>query len=150
MNRLSSLKYYLLNYGCSIVLTIALILFTLIPFVGYFYMFFIIGGLLYSYHLTNLFKFSLTILSFFLNFIAWTAEQVTIESNYHHTQFYQSENYNYLVVLLGTFLWVTNKILIDFVFILFKAAQKDKMKIELLLQKYFINKNKTIDQAETQ
>ena len=149
MKKLFSLKYYLLNYGYSIVLTIALIIFSLIPFVGYFYMFCIIGALLYSYHLTNLFKYSLTILSFFLNFIAWTAEQVTIESNYHHTQFYQSQNYNYLVVLLGTLLWVTNKIVIDFVFILFKATPKDKMRIELLLQKYIISKNKTTDSTET-
>ncbi|MBP7810590.1 MAG: hypothetical protein KA163_14955 [Bacteroidia bacterium] len=150
MNKIFSLKYFLLNYSVSVMLTVTLILVTLIPFFCYFYMFFILGGLLAHYHLTNLFKFSLTILSFFLNFILWTAEQVNLESTYHDTPFYQSDDYRLLVVLLGTLLWATNKIIIDWTFVLFKAKPKDKMRIELLLKKYFPDIKKTTDLTETQ
>lgn len=65
----------------------------------------------------------------------WTAEQVNIESTFHYTPFYQTEDLKYLVFLLGAFLCVANKIIIDFVFILLKAEPKDKMNIELLTQK---------------
>lgn len=135
MKKIFTTKYFFFNYGCSFALALILLIAAHIPFLAYLYLFLILGGLLAHYHLTNLFRF---ILSFFTNFVMWTAEQVNIESTFHYTSFYQSEDLKYLVVFLGAFLWVTNKIIIDFVFILFKAEPKDKMNIELLIQK--INK----------
>jgi len=135
MKKIFTTKYFIFNYGCSFALTLILLIAGHIPFLAYLYLFLILGGLLAHYHLTNLFRFILTILSFFANFVMWTAEQVSIESTFHYTPFYQSENLKHLVILLGAFLWVTNKIIIDFVFILFKAEPKDKMNIELLTQK---------------
>jgi hypothetical protein len=134
MKNIFTKKYFIYNYGCSFALAAILLIAEHIPFLAYLYMFLILGGLLIHYHLTNLFRFILTILSFFVNFVIWTAEQVNLESTFHYTPFYQSGDYKYLIVLLGTFLWVTNKIIIDFLFILFKAQTKE-MNIELLIQK---------------
>lgn len=135
MKNILTTKYFLFNYGCAVALTLILLIAAQIPFVAYLSLFLIGGGLLAHYYLTNVFRFTLTILSFFLNFILWTAEQVNIESAFHYTPLYQSEDYKYLVVLLGAFLWVTNKIIIDFIFIQFKVQIKE-MNIELLVQKF--------------
>lgn len=68
------------------------------------------------YYLTTNFKFGLTVLSFVLNFILWTIEQVVIEKNFHDSFIYQSENWKIATYVLSGFLWVTNKILIDQLF----------------------------------
>ena len=131
------LKYILLHYGYAAILCLFLYLILRIPLdiIYYYHLFIVLGGLLLYYHLTNLHKFSLTILSFFLNFIVWTAEQVNLESEFHHTSFYQSGDNGFLVILLGGFLWTTNKIILDFIFKYFKAQRKDKMRLEVFLTK---------------
>jgi len=118
MTKELSLKYILLHYGYATSLCALLYLIFIIPtdFVYYYYPFIILGGLLSFYHLTNTHKFGLTILSFFLNFIAWTAELVSIEKVIHDTPFYQSNDFRFLVLLLGGFLLATNKIIIDLIF----------------------------------
>lgn len=135
MKTIFNLRYLFLNYGCAFLLIVMLLIIVQIKFLAYFNLFLVLGGLLTHYHLTNLFRFRLTVLSFILNFILWTAEQVNIESTYYRTPLYQSTDYRYLVVLLGVLLWVTNKVIIDFIFILFKAQPKE-MHVEQLIRKF--------------
>jgi hypothetical protein len=136
-----NIKNILLHYGCAILLTIILILIikvtTEISFLGAFYMFYILAGLLFYYDLMNFHKFVLTVVGFFLNFIIWTAEQVNLESYFHNTVLYQTKDYYFVVVFLGAFLWASNKLIIDFIFSFFKAARKDKSKFENYLLKWF-------------
>jgi hypothetical protein len=136
-----NIKNILLHYSCAILLTIILILIikvtTEISFLGAFYMFYILAGLLFYYDLMNFHKFVLTVVGFFLNFIIWTAEQVNLESYFHNTVLYQTKDYYFLVVFLGAFLWASNKLIIDFIFSFFKAARKDKSKFENYLLKWF-------------
>ena len=128
-------KNILLNYASVIAVTIIFILVVEIvqmtDFFYHFHLFFILFGLLLHYHLTNQHRFILTVLSFFLNFIAWTAEQVNIESTFHNTPLYQSQDNRFFVVILGAFLWATNKVILDFIFGLFKATTKD-MRLETM------------------
>jgi hypothetical protein len=136
-----NIKNILLHYGCAILLTIILILIikvtTEISFLGAFYVFYILAGLLFYYDLMNFHKFILTVVGFFLNFIIWTAEQVNLESYFHNTVLYQTKDYYFLVIFLGAFLWASNKLIIDFIFSFFKAARKDKSKFENYLLKWF-------------
>jgi len=68
------------------------------------------------YYLTTNFKFGWTALSFILNFILWTFEQVIIEKTFYDSIIYSGENWKVGVYILGGLLWVTNKILIDQLF----------------------------------
>ena len=68
------------------------------------------------YYLTTNFKFGWTALSFILNFILWTFEQVIIEKTFHDSIIYSGENWKVGGYILGGLLWVTNKILIDHLF----------------------------------
>jgi hypothetical protein len=65
------------------------------------------------YYLTTNYKFGWTALSFIVNFILWTFEQVAIEKTFHDSFIYQGENWKIDAYVLGGILWVTNKILID-------------------------------------
>ena len=76
------------------------------------------------YYLTTNFKFGWTVLSFILNFILWTFEQVIIEKTFHDSIIYNGENGKLGVYILGGLLWVTNKILIDKLFELNKSIHK--------------------------
>ena len=81
------------------------------------------------YYLTTNFKLGWTVLSFITNFILWTFEQVIIEKNFHDTFIYKSDNFKIGALILGGFLWVTNKILIDKFFYLNKSIHKQTSKI---------------------
>jgi hypothetical protein len=131
---LATKKYFITNYGCAAALTILLIIITQIPYITYFYLFLILAGLLIHYYLTTLFRLTLTSFSFIINFILWSVEQINIESVFHDTSLYQSDNYKFFVVMLGTFLWATNKIIIDFFFILFRSEPKSKTNLELIIK----------------
>ena len=81
------------------------------------------------YYLTTNFKFGWTVLSFILNFILWTFEQVIIEKTFHDSIIYNGENWELGVYILGGLLWVTNKILIDKLFDLNKSIHKQSSRI---------------------
>ena len=83
------------------------------------------------YYLTTNFKFGWTVLSFILNFILWTFEQVIIEKTFHDSFIYQGENWKIGAYILGGLLWVTNKILIDKLFDLNKSIHKQTSKINV-------------------
>jgi hypothetical protein len=83
------------------------------------------------YYLTTNFKFGWTVLSFVLNFILWTIEQVVIEKNFHDSFIYQGENWKIGAYVLGGLLWVTNKILIDQLFDLNKSIKRQTSKINV-------------------
>lgn len=76
------------------------------------------------YYLTTNFKLGWTTLSFTMNFILWTFEQVIIEKTFHDSIIYQGEDQKVGVLILGGLLWVTNKILIDRLFEFNKSIQK--------------------------
>ena len=63
------------------------------------------------YILTTNFQFGRTTLSFLLNFILWTLEQVGSEMIFHNTWLYQEPGLQ--VIFLGSTLWATNKLLLD-------------------------------------
>lgn len=83
------------------------------------------------YYLTTNFKFGWTVLSFVINFIIWTIEQVVIEKNFHDSFIYQDENWKIGSYVLGGLLWVTNKILIDQLFDLNKSIKRQTSKINV-------------------
>lgn len=83
------------------------------------------------YYLTTNFKFGLTALSFILNFILWTFEQVIIEKTFHDSIIYNGENWKVGAYILGGLLWVTNKILIDQLFNLNKSINRQTRKINV-------------------
>ena len=62
------------------------------------------------YYLTTNYTIGWTILSFIVNFIFWTFEQVAIEKTFHDSFIYKGK---VGPVVIGGLLWVTNKILID-------------------------------------
>lgn len=64
------------------------------------------------YYLTSKLNVILSILSFILNFILWVAENVNLEKTFSESAFYKE--YHYGVMILGGFLWATNKLLIEF------------------------------------
>lgn len=83
------------------------------------------------YYLTTNFNFGWTVLSFVLNFVLWTFEQVIIEKNLHDSFIYKGDNYKIGPLILGGLLWVTNKILIDKLFGLNKSNTKRTSKINV-------------------
>ncbi len=64
------------------------------------------------YYLTTDYVIKWQVFSFIINFILWTFEQVQIEKYYQDTFIYKNQS-KIVVCLLGGFLWVTNKILIE-------------------------------------
>lgn len=84
------------------------------------------------YYLTTNFNFGWTVLSFILNFILWTFEQVIIEKSFHDSFIYQGELMEIGVYILGAILWVTNKILIDQYFNFNKSIHRKISKINAL------------------
>ena len=100
----------------------------------------IIGGLLFFYLLTTQYEIGLTVLSFLLNIIFWIIEQVVIEEYFHNSFLYQDENAGAVFVLvLGTFLWTVNKIVLDVIFLLLFRPKLQETRFE----KYF-RKNKPV------
>lgn len=83
------------------------------------------------YYLTTNYKFGWTALSFILNFILWTLEQVVIEKNFHDSFIYQGENWKIGAYVLGGLLWVTNKILIDQLLNLNKSINRQTSKLNV-------------------
>jgi hypothetical protein len=81
------------------------------------------------YYLTTHYNFGWTALSFIINVILWTVEQVVIEKNFHDELLHHSNE----LLILGGLLWVTNKILIDKIFELNKSTTKGQSKIALAI-----------------
>lgn len=63
------------------------------------------------YALTTNFKLGRTTMSFVLNFLLWTFEQVGSEMIFRDTWFYQEPGLQ--VIFLGATLWATNKLVLD-------------------------------------
>ena len=63
------------------------------------------------YGLTTNFKLGRTTMSFVLNFILWTFEQVGSEMIFRDTWFYQESGLQ--VIFYGATLWATNKLVLD-------------------------------------
>ena len=127
---------YLLGLGLAL-LTIPIVEGTLsiLPDIGWHFM--TVGYIaillmqILFYYLTTNFNIGWTALSFVLNFILWTFEQVIIEKNFHDTFIYKGDNYKIGVLILGGLLWVTNKILIDKLFGINKSINKQTNKINV-------------------
>lgn len=83
------------------------------------------------YYLATNYKFGWTALSFIVNFILWTLEQVIIEKNFHDSIIYKGENWKIGAIVLGGLLWVTNKILIDQLLNLNKSINRQTSKINV-------------------
>jgi hypothetical protein len=83
------------------------------------------------YYLTTNYKFGWTALSFIVNFILWTFEQVVIEKNFHDSFIYKGDNFKIGALILGGLFWVTNKILIDKLFDLNKSINKQTNKLNV-------------------
>lgn len=83
------------------------------------------------YYLTTNYKFGWTALSFFVNFILWTLEQLAIEKTFHDSFIYQGENWKIGAYVLGGLLWVTNKILIDQLLNLNKSINRQPSKLNV-------------------
>ena len=77
------------------------------------------------------YKFGWTALSFIVNFILWTLEQVIIEKNFHDSIIYKGENWKIGAIVLGGLLWVTNKVLIDQLLNLNKSINRQTSKINV-------------------
>lgn len=84
------------------------------------------------YYLATNFNIGWTVLSFILNFILWTFEQVIIEKSFHDSFIYQSENWKIGAYILGALLWVINKILIDELFKFNKSIHRKSSIINAL------------------
>ena len=84
------------------------------------------------YFLTTYTNVWLAILSFILNFVLWTAEQVNLESTFHDTFFYQDKNFRYAVIVLGGLLWGTNKLLLDKIFERFNFKMRASNRLDNL------------------
>lgn len=127
---------YLLGLGLAL-LPIPIVERTLavLPDIGWHFLTVIYGTIfilqITFYYLTTTFKFGWTVLSFVLNFILWTIEQVVIEKNFHDSFIYQGEKWKIGAYVLGGLLWVTNKILIDQLFDLNKSIQRQTSKINV-------------------
>ena len=83
------------------------------------------------YYLTTNYKFGWTALSFIVNFILWTFEQVVIEKTFHDSFIYKGDNFKIGALILGGLFWVTNKILIDKLFDLNKSINKQTNKLNV-------------------
>lgn len=127
---------YLLGFGLAL-LTIPIVEGTLavLPDIGWHFLTVIYVTIfvlqITFYYLTTNFKFGWTVLSFVLNFILWTFEQVIIEKNFHDSFIYQGENWKIGAYVLGGLLWVTNKILIDQLLNLNKSINRQTSKINV-------------------
>ena len=127
---------YLLGFGLAL-LTIPIVEGTLavLPDIGWHFLTVIYVTIfvlqITFYYLTTNFKFGWRVLSFVLNFILWTFEQVIIEKNFHDSFIYQGENWKIGAYVLGGLLWVTNKILIDQLLNLNKSINRQTSKINV-------------------
>ena len=140
------IKNIYLHLLCSLFLTLFVGLFsyfltTVFSFMGYgvfLFVYILIGvGLFYFYCLTTIFYRGLTILNFFLNFVLWTIEQVITEDKFHNSIIYQDEEIGRVFVLVyGALLLSVNKLILDEIFILFKAKTKDEMRLIKLLETF--------------
>ncbi|MGC1240900.1 MAG: hypothetical protein WA874_04890 [Chryseosolibacter sp.] len=96
---------------------------------------FILLGLILFYKLTSVLSIGWTVLSFFMNFILWTFEQVVFEKRFHDTVLYQEEWVTQSFVLtFGSLLFAFNKVLLDEVFRLVGVKVKDEMRIEAIIR----------------
>jgi hypothetical protein len=115
------------HFGLAILIAIStsiltLLIIKLFPEIGWHfltvaYINILLGQIIY-YYSTTYTTFPLTVLSFVLNFILWVIEQVFIEQTFHDSFVYQDERFRVIVVILGAFLWATNKLILDKVFAL--------------------------------
>jgi hypothetical protein len=127
---------YLLGLGLAL-LTIPIVEGTLavLPDIGWHFMTVIYVTIfvlqITFYYLTTNYKFGWTALSFIVNFILWTLEQVVIEKTFHNTFIYQGESWKIGAYILGGLLWVTNKILIDQLLNLNKSINRQTSKINV-------------------
>ena len=127
---------YLLGLGLAL-LTIPIVEGTLaiLPDIGWHFMTVIYVTIfvlqITFYYLTTNYKFGWTALSFIVNFILWTLEQVVIEKTFQDSFIYQGENWKIGAYVLGGLLWVTNKILIDQVLNLNKSINRQTSKLNV-------------------
>ena len=117
---------YLIGIGLSL-LTIPIVdgTLTLLPDIGWHfititYVTIFVSQIIF-YFLTTKFNFLGTSISFFLNFIFWTLEQVNIEKIFNKSFIYNGENSKICVLILGGLLWVSNKIFIEKLYELYKS-----------------------------
>lgn len=95
----------------------------------------IIIGLVQFYKLTTVTKGWWTVLSFVLNFILWTAEQVNFEQAFHNTALYQDDIVSPIfIVSFAAILFAINKAVIDGVFMVFGIPTEKEMRIVKLLK----------------
>jgi hypothetical protein len=137
MNKI--IVHYLFSLVLAALVFISFFLIEMIPspgyqFLTYMYISILLGLVLY-YFLMTYFKIRLTILSFILNFVLWVAEQVNISSEFQDTFLYHNDNFRIAIVILGGFLWTTNKILLDWLFIKMKANANSSNHLDKLLEK---------------
>lgn len=140
----TTIRATLIHFGLAIifaVLTVALAdLTTLLPieigwhFLTVLYVLILLEFIVF-YRLTTYTKIWLTLLSFILNFVLWVVEQVNLERFFHDTFFYQDNRFRYAVIILSGILWAFNKLIIDRLFILFKANLSLTNRIENILQR---------------
>ncbi len=128
----------------GLLITIFILIFS---FLGYgvllFAYIFILTGLIVFYRLTSILTIGWTVLSFIINFILWTAEQVLIEKKLHDTILYQEDGIAQVFVLtLGALLFAFNKILIDLILISVGVNCKKEMRIERIIKKIKAAANK--------
>ena len=127
---------YLLGLGLAL-LTIPIVEGTLaiLPDIGWHFMTVIYVTIfvlqITFYYLTTNYKFGWTALSFIVNFILWTLEQVVIEKTFQDSFIYQGENWKIGAYVLVGLLWVTNKILIDQVLNLNKSINRQTSKLNV-------------------
>ena len=138
-------KTVLIHFGLAIIFGVATAALTdltiLLPidigwhFLTVFYILIVLAQIAF-YFLTAYTNIWLTILSFILNYVLWIAEQVNLESYFHDTFFYQDKNMRYEVVILGGLLWTINKLIIDRLFIVFKANLSLTNRVDKLWKQY--------------
>ena len=104
---LGSHDTFLENNGLSIVYTIIFVM------------------LIVFYVLMTYLNFWLSVLSFLINFIGTYLELQVIEEIYHDSSFYNVELERLVLIVLGSFLWVKNKMTIDKIFGIIKFKLKD-------------------------
>ena len=135
-----------LSFFCSFILTVLfglliLIFTSIFSFLGYgvfLFVYFFLGlCLFYFFRLTTEYKNKfLTTLSFLLNFILWTVEQVMFEQRFHYTSLYQDEYIMpFFVLAFGAFLLAINNVIIGLLINLFKPELKEKTRIEYILDR---------------
>jgi hypothetical protein len=120
---------YIIGIGLSL-LTIPIVdgTLTLLPDIGWHfititYVTIFVSQIIF-YFLTTKFNFLGTSISFFLNFIFWTLEQVNIEKIFNKSFIYNGEYSQTCVLILGGLLWVSNKIFIEKLYELYKSMSK--------------------------